>query len=292
MSFTHLQTTWHHLRRSPYQSFATLIVITLNLALITLFLLVAGGAESTLRALESQPQVIAFFTEPPTELELEQLNAQLAQTQQIKMITYVSPTEALEKYKQDNQDNPLLLEMVTADILPASIEVSTTTPKSLAQVADMLNLHEKIDEVIYQKDVIDELVKWTKFLRIFGIILVSTLSVAAFLTIFVIISEKISLRRKEVEILKLLGATSMYIQWPFIIEGWIYGAIGAALGWGITYLGILYSTPYMIDLLWRLGLIPISAYWMFYLLALEVFTAGIWCALASTWAVNRYLRRF
>jgi cell division transport system permease protein len=292
MLLFHLQTTWHHLRRSPYQTIAAITIAALGMGIINIFALVAFGAEKTIRTLESQPQVIAFFTQPPTEPELEQLKAQLAGTGQTKDIQYISQEQALERYKTDNQDNPLLLEMVTADILPASIEVSAITPESLSQTAEILNLHENIEEVIYQKDVIDELIKWTKFLRIFGISLIITVALTSFLTIFIIIGMKISLRSTEVEILKLLGASSLYIQWPFLIEALIYGILGAILGWGVTYTGLLYSTPYMLDIFWSLQLIPIPYYFMLQLLAVGLIAAGTWCIIASAWAVNRYLKRY
>ena len=287
----HFQSAWYHLRRSPYQTIATMVVLSLSVFVMTVFILIAGGAEKTLRSLESQPQVIGFFTQPPDKEELEQLKTQLIGTQKIKEIKYVSQQEALEKYRFDNRDNPLLLEMVTADILPASIEVSTQEPEGLEQIAEILNTHEGIDEVIYQKDVIDQLIKWTKFLRMFGLVLISVIAAVAFLTMFIIIGMKIALRKDEVDILRLIGATSGYIQMPFIIEGWAYGIIGAVLGWSLSYLVLLYGTPYIIDLVWSLQLLPVSYWWMLKLLGLEIIAGGIWCALAASWAVGRHLRR-
>ncbi len=288
---THWQTAWYHLRRSPYQSVAIMVVLTLCLFVTTLFILIAGGAEKTLKTLESQPEVIAFFVQPPTNEELEQLKAQLIGTGVIKEIKYVSQEEALEKYRADNKDNPLLLEMVTADILPASVEVSTKNPESLSQIAEILNTHENVDEVIYQKDVIEKLVKWTKFLRMLGIVLISVLGVMSFLTIFIIIGLKIALRRNEVEILRLIGASPGFIRWPFLLEGAIYGLIGAFVGWGLSYLTLLYSTPYVIDLIWSLQLLPVSRKWMIALLGWELLAGSLWGALAAFWAVNRYLAR-
>ena len=125
-----------------------------------------------------------------------------------------------------------------------------------------MNTHEGIDEVIYQKDVIDQLIKWTKFLRMFGLVLISVIAAVAFLTMFIIIGMKIALRKDEVDILRLIGATSGYIQMPFIIEGWAYGIIGAVLGWSLSYLVLLYGTPYIIDLVWSLQLLPVSYWWM------------------------------
>lgn len=270
---------------------AIMVVLTLCLFVTTLFILIAGGAEKTLKTLESQPEVIAFFVQPPTNEELEQLKAQLIGTGVIKEIKYVSQEEALEKYRADNKDNPLLLEMVTADILPASVEVSTKNPESLSQIAEILNTHENVDEVIYQKDVIEKLVKWTKFLRMLGIVLISVLGVMSFLTIFIIIGLKIALRRNEVEILRLIGASPGFIRWPFLLEGAIYGLIGAFVGWGLSYLTLLYSTPYVIDLIWSLQLLPVSRKWMIALLGWELLAGSLWGALAAFWAVNRYLAR-
>lgn len=289
---SHLQTAYYHLRRTPYQSLATVVVITLSMALISFFTLIAVGAETTLRSIESQPQVIAFFDTAPENLEIEQLKAQILGVGDIKEITYISQDQALKIYRETNKDEPLLLEMVTADILPASIEVSAYRPETLDQVAQILNLHENIEDVFYEKEVINQLIKWAEFLRILGIFFASTIAVVTFLTIFIIIGMKIRLRQTEVEILKLLGATASYIQWPFILEAWFYGVLGSLFGWGIAYTSLLYATPHLLDLIWSFQLLPVSYMFMLQVLGIEILAAGVWCALASAAAVNRYLKKF
>lgn len=243
MSF--VGTTWHHIRRSPYQTILAITVTSLTFFIVSLVVYTALVSSSLLSYFEQKPQIIAFFSDEKTDESIDILQNRFRNTDKVLSLRFVSKEEALRIYQQQNKADPLLLEMVTADILPASLEIQARDPRFLSDIADILNQEEGIDEVIYQKDIIDTLLSWTVTIRSAGISLIAFFSALTVLVSLTIIGMKIVLRRKEIEILKLVGATRFYISAPFILEGVLYGISGAIFGWLLSWAILLYSTPFL-----------------------------------------------
>lgn len=284
-----LKTTWQHIRRSPYQSLVAIMIMTLTLFAASLFLIVAFGSQKILRYFESRPQVTAFFKDEAKSEQVEALKQKLSATTKVTSLKYVSKEEALAIYREQNKDDPLLLEMVTANILPASLEVSATEAKYLSQLNEILKQDSSVEEVVFQKDVVDTLISWTNAIRKAGGVLVGFLTIVSLLIILMVIGMKISLKKEEIEIMKLVGASHWYIRWPFILEGAIYGAIGAIIAWGISYLFLLYATPLLVSFLAGIPLLPVSPIFMFELLG-GLFLGGVLVGgFGSLLAVWRYL---
>ena len=103
-----------------------------------------------------------------------------------------------------------------------------------------------VEEVVYQKDVIEALQRWTNGIRTSGIILVGFLILTSILITTIFISMKVAQKRSEIKILRLLGATPWFVRSPFIIEGAIYGVLAAFISWVILYIGLLYATPLLV----------------------------------------------
>ncbi len=236
------------MRRSPYQALAATLIMFLTFFLATVFVLTAGGFQVVLRYFETRPQVTAFLKDETTLEQVDIIKARLAQTGKVKETKYISKEEALAIYREQNKNDPLLLEMVTANILPASLEVATKEISFLPEVAQILKSESGVEEVIFQEDVVRALHSWTSTLRKIGMGLIGALGLVSLLIILVIIGMKITLRKEEIEILQLIGASPWYIRAPFVFEGMFYGVIGAISAWGISYLllfvQILSHSPY------------------------------------------------
>lgn len=285
-----LKTTWKHLRRAPYQTIASIVILTLTFFVTTVFALTMLGSEQILNYFETRPQVTAFFKDDTREETITALKQELNNLDIVSEVKYVSKEEALAIYREQNKADPLLLEMVTADILPASLEVSGVSAGVLPQIADMLKQQPTIEEVVYQQDVIDTLTSWTNALRTIGLVAIAVLVVTSILLIMVIISMKIALRRREMEVMRLLGASTWYIKGPFILEGAIYGMFGVIVGWGLTYIGLLYATPFLVGFLGNIPVLPVSPVTMLILLGAESAFGVVVGSLGSLIATRRFLR--
>ncbi len=283
-------TVFKHMRRTPIQSMAAIFMTAVTFFIISIFALVVLGAHSMLTFFESRPQVTAFFRDTAIETDLDTLKKSITQTISVENMRYISKDDALGIYRKQNEGNPLLLEMVTADILPASLEVSAKNVADLETVAGIMQKSPAVEEVVFQKDVIDTLRKWVGGLRLTGIILSTLLCLVSLTTIVMILGLKFTARKSEINTLSLLGATSWYIRGPFVTEGIIYGLFGAIIGWSLAYLTLLYLTPNIVSFLGDITLLPVPLWVMFSVLACEIVLAVLIGAFASLVATRRYGR--
>lgn len=283
-------TAWRNIRRSPYQAFSAILIMSLTFLVISFFVFILVGSSTIINFFESKPQVTAFFKNDAKQEDINDLQNRLSQSGEIASIKFVSKEQALGIYKEQNKDDPLLLDLVTADVLPSSFEISAVKIEDLGGISETLKKSSIVSEVIYQKDVVSALTSWTNAIRQIGIALIILLSVVSIFIMVTIIGIKISHKKEDIEIMKLIGATSWYIRWPFIIEGITYGVIGAAIGWTISVGTLLYATPFLESFLKGIPILPVSLISLFSLLLLELILAALLGIISSYLAVLRYLK--
>lgn len=242
-----------HMRRSPYQALAAILTMFLTFLVSGVFFLATVASVEILRYFEGKPQITVFFQEKAGEKEATELKKTLEGTGKVASTRFVSKEEALAIYREQNKDDPLLLEMVSAEILPASLEVSATDPKHLKELVSIIQGRGGVDEVVYQHDVVESLLTWTNATRLIGGALASLLAVDSLLIIMTVIAMKIALKREEIDILKLVGASPWYIRWPFVLEGGLYGVLGAFLAGGVIAGILVWLRPFLLSFL---GSIP------------------------------------
>lgn len=288
----HFRTAIQRIRRSPYQTTAAVSIMTMTLFLASVFTMIAAGSEAILKYFEAKPQINAYFKYDyvPSPQEVDTIISQLKQTDTVDTIQYISKDDALKIYKDNNQSDPLLLEAVNANMLPASIEVSATDPKDLRLLSDVLKKQTNIDDVRFAEDIVANLTKWTQSVRIVGIALVGAHVFITFMVILLIIGLKVSSRKDEIGIFQLVGATRGYITAPFIFEGVIYGIVGAILAWGTSVIVLLYSMPFLVTFLAGIPILPPPTLFMVGLLATEIFLGIAVGGTGGLIAMRRFLK--
>lgn len=282
-----------NIRRTPYQAIAATMIMFLTFLTLIIFALLVIGSQRILKYYESKPPVIAFFKDSASATDVEAIEKALQDTGKVASLKYVSKEEALKKYRQQNQDKPILLELVTANILPASLEISTTSLDDLNTVGDILKKEPVVEEVAVPTNVIKGLTNFTTVVRWVGGSITGFLVTFSFFLLLMVIGFKIRLRRSEIEIMKLLGASTWFIRAPFILEGVIYGAAGAFTAWATSYTLIWYFTPYLKSYLQDIPesviTLPTPPLFMLAVLAVALFLSAVIGALGSYGAVRRYL---
>lgn len=287
---THIETAWKHIRRSPYQALAAIMIMVVTFLAVSVFTILTLGSSKVISYFESKPQVTAFFHDEATQSQIDQLKGQLEATQKVSKLRFVSKQEALRIYKEQNKNDPLLLDLVTADVLPASLEISTYSLADLPAISDSLRKDSIVQEVVFQQDVVHTLTSWTNAIRYIGLGLIIILSIVSILIMATIIGMKISQKKEEIEVMQLIGATRWYISWPFIYEGMFYGILGAVVGWIVTSVALFASSPYLSSFLQGIPLFPIPWYFYVGLLGGEILLAMILGWFASLIAVRRYIK--
>jgi len=287
-----LEKTWTQVRRSPFQGLAGVMITTLTLLVISVFTLISFGSIQILKYFESAPQVIAFFKpgEDLTDVQIANIRAQLESSGRLNQFRYVSTREAEAIYKDKNKDNPLLLELVDYNILPASIEISGKTLDDLPILRNMLTTQEGVEDIVYYEDIVQSLSSWINSIKGIGTGVIGYLTIESILVILVIIGLQIASRREEIEIMRLLGATAWFIRLPYILTGIAYGLIGSFIAWGLSYLLLLYSTPWLAQWLQDIPLLPVPVLFMLAVLGGELVFGVLIGALGGFLATRRFLK--
>ena len=223
------------IKRTPYQSFASFLILFFTLFLAVFLFGITTFFNGILSYVETKPQVTVYFENETKESAIGSIRQQLIDSGKVSNAKYTSKQEALKIYKNLNKNNPLLLEMVSADILPASLEIYANKASDLPEIADQLNKLTGVDEVVYQRDVIDKLLSLTTMLRRVSLLILVFLVVVVFIVLMTTTAFKIALKKEEIELLRLLGATHSYVRWPFLKEGMFFGFASGSIAFLVYY---------------------------------------------------------
>jgi len=285
------RTALTNMRRSPYQSLLVILMISLTFLVGYALSFVIYVSNNLLQNIESQPQVVAFFKLDTPKEKLEDIKKQIDNLDYTKTVVLINQEQALKLYKKENNDEPLLLELVTADILPASIEVSTYKIDDLAKIKTVLSKIDVIDDVVYQQDIINTLSRTIKTIKLIGFTAVIILASISFMTIAVIIALKISNQKQSITIMRLVGASRAFIRKPYIIEGAFYGLISSLIGWSIITGLIFFGLPQIKTMLQLNFSLTISIKLLLVYLAAGSLIGIFFGGFASLVAVNRLIKK-
>lgn len=279
------------IRRTPYQSLVAILMMTVTFFVAYVFSLFVLGTNSILQFFETRPQVIAFFEIDADSAQVDALAETMRQKSYVESVNVVTKEQALELYQQEHQEDPLLLELVTADILPASVEVSGQNVDSLASIQTDLEGAQGVEDVVYQEDIVANIKQWTGGVRAVGIGVIVILASVSFLTIVTLIGMKISARRHAIAVMNVIGATRWYISGSFILEGMLYGLVGSILGWTLMYLLFIYALPWLREFMGGVVALP-PAWWVFaWQVGIGTLIAVLLGVSASLFATQRMMRR-
>lgn len=227
------------LRRTPYQSLAVFSSLFLTLFLTLLLVFCLNFLYGLLGYVESRPQVTIYFQNETSESSILKVKNELEKSGKVESVKYMSKNDAYALYKQLNKDNPLLLEMVTADVLPPSLEIFAKKPSYLPEIANYLNNVTGRDEVNFQKNVVDKLLSLTSVVRTMSLAFFLFLMGSTIIILMTITHFKVALKKEEIELLRLMGATAGYVRKPFMNQAIFLGFIASTVVYGI-FAGILF----------------------------------------------------
>lgn len=265
MKKIHLKTAWNSIRRSPFQALAALFVLTITFFVSTTLAILVYSSDQVIKYFETRPQVIAFIKDDVAPDGISQLQTQLISDPRVKEVTYVTKENALEIYKEATADNPLLAELVSPEIFPASLEFSLTDLDHTEEIISEIKANEIVNEVGFTAnigsessltDVVSRLRTISWYLRTGGLVFVGILLGTSLMVLLIIISMRLSARKGEIEILDLIGATPAFIRSPILLESLIYSISGVFIGWLLSLLLALYAAPSLISYFGEINVLP------------------------------------
>ena len=228
------------LRRTPYQTSAAFLVLFFTLLLSGILFISLSFIQGLLSYVETRPRIIVYFQIKAEDAEIRAVQKKLEATGKTEKIEYVSKKEAYNIYKEFTKDDPVLLEMTSPDILPASLEIDAKSPEYLPILADFLKNQPGVDEVEFQKDIVQNLLNLTRNIRRTILVFFAYLLIMSIIVMATTTSFKTALKKEDITLQRLLGATNFYIRKPFIAES-VFLGLFASICANVSLAVILFS---------------------------------------------------
>ena len=225
-----IQETLRSLRRNNWMSFASVGTVAVSLFVLGVFLLLVLNMNRLASSLESQVQISVYLADGLSESARKDIASDIEALQGIEEIRYVPKEEAKECLAKRLGDQKYLLDALgEKNPLPDSFEVVLKSPALVETAAAAITRMDGVEQAKYGQDVIEHLFAITRLIRIFGLALMVLLAGATLFIISNTIRLTVFARRKEVAIMKYVGATDWFIRWPFLLEGMVLGFVGGVL---------------------------------------------------------------
>jgi len=234
------------LRRSSAPALAALLTVLLTAVVLGVFIPVVQATTGTANEVRSRVVVDVYVKDSATQLEQAELRNAIENTSNVKSVEFISKGEALERAQEKN---PKAFEegaeLLGSNPLPASFRVHPDDPDRLDEIVTRLTAGGEpqlaaIDEVRDREEDTDKILSATGLVKALTAGLAVLLVLASIALIANTIRLSIFARRREVEVMKLVGATNWFIRWPFVIEGMIVGFLGGLLA--VLLLAIVKTT--------------------------------------------------
>jgi cell division transport system permease protein len=223
------------LRRSSAPALAALLTVLLTALVLGVFIPIVQATTGTANEVRSRVVVDVYVSESATVEETAELRRSLMSTSNVESVEFISKDEALSRAEEKN---PRAFregaELLGSNPLPASFRVTPEDPDHIQQVVDELVPNGKprlaaIDEVRNREEETDKILSATGLVKGLTAGLAALLVLASIALVANTIRLSVFARRREVEVMKLVGATNWFIRWPFVIEGVIVGFFGGLL---------------------------------------------------------------
>jgi cell division transport system permease protein len=300
----YLKTAISNIRRSPFQAMVIVSVLSVTFFVASIIGILFYSSAQVLNYFETRPQVIAFLKTNAKDGDINALQSKLTADSRIKDVKFVTKDEALSIYKNATSSNPLLSQLVSPSIFPASLEFSVKDLTKTSKIIDEVKKEPIVDSVSFTaslgdegtiKDVLSRLTKVTFYIRIGGLVLAGVLAATSFLVLMTVVSMKIASKRQEFDTLKIMGATNAFIKTPIIFEAIVYVTIAVTIGWLLSMILILYVAPTFITYFASVPVLPKNNLSFIELnliiLGVELVTGIIIAALGGFAAVTRAVNK-
>ncbi|PNQ82599.1 permease-like cell division protein FtsX [Paenibacillus sp. F4] len=296
----HVREGFKNIFRNGWMSVASVTSIIVSLLILGVFIMLVLNVNSLADQADSQVEVNVFLELNVEQNMRETLQKEIAGMPEISKTTFVTKAQGLEELRKDLGDSGKeLLEGFDKDSnpLPDKIVVEVIEPTTVPFVAEKIEklntLHPEkpILKVRYGKGTVETLFTITKLIRNVGFIFVAGLAIMSMFLISNTIRVTILARRREIGIMKLVGATNFFIRWPFFIEGALIGLIGSLITVGILFTGYQrLLTAVQGDIaLNMLKLMPLEGIWI-QLSALLIILGMLVGIVGSTLSMRKFLK--
>ena len=286
--------------RNLSTSLGSIVTIFLSLLIIGIFLMGGSIINNAVASVEDKVSITAYVADDAEQTKIDSVMKSLENAQGVESVGFTSKEQALENFQNSMSSSDIVAQLDGTNPLPASIEIELSDPQMVDTIAADLaadstfqqicdNPEDPSDSVKYGEDSVDRLFSLTNYIRYIGIALIALLIFIALVFINNTIRLAILARRKEIAIMRLVGASNGFIRGPFLMEGAVHAVIGSGLAIvAIELLRRLALPKVSSALMWLPIELSGTTYMGIYLL---MFVFGlVIAAIGSMLAMRRYLK--
>ena len=235
-----LRESFVNFRRNWVMSLGAVITIYLSLLLVGVSMLLGLIVSEIVQSVEDKVSIQIFLKDGAATEDVESLQGWLLADEMVDTVNYVSKEDALERFKEEMAGSPEIVENIRENPLPASLDVTLTDPRQVQEMVEKIKANETFlkicdrpdepeESLKYGQQIVDRLFAFTRIIRLIGVVFVAMLAVVSLIFINNTIRLAIYSRRKEIGIMRLVGASNWFIRAPFLLEGVMQSLLGAAL---------------------------------------------------------------
>ncbi|MBI2524489.1 MAG: ABC transporter permease [Candidatus Rokubacteria bacterium] len=241
------------LRRAGRVGLSAVLLITLSLAALGGFWLVSLNLERAVTQWRERLRVVAYLREEPRSEAVAELLRKVQALPGVQHVRYVSRNEALDSLKRTLGAQSSVVDQLPRNPLPASVEVTpdevTATPDGTRALVQQLVALPEVEEVQGGAEWVESLAQWRRLFQLTGLGVGAVLALAAILTVTTATTLVLYVRRDEMEIMRLVGATERVIRLPLLLQGMAQGLMGAVIALGVLESGYVLLAPRLEPLL-------------------------------------------
>lgn len=287
-------------RRNWVMSFVAVITIYLSLLLVGVFVVSGMLVNNIVTGVEQKVNITIFVKDGAAQGDVKALQDSMVANPAVKNVSYVSKEQALQRFKQQMKESPEIIKQLDTNPLPASLEIELKDPKTVKAVVAQVKAVPSFTKVIsypndperdlrYGQQIIDRLFAFTQVVRVVESVFIAMLGVVSVVLIGNTIRLAIYSRRREIGIMRLVGASNWFIRTPFLFEGMLQSIIGALLAI-LTLVALQAFVMPRIELVLQFLHLTLSGAALAQLSAILLVSGIVIGLLGSATALRRYLR--
>ena len=286
-----LRETFHSMKRNPWLSIASVLTVMVSLVILGFSVFFLANASNMAKSFESELEIGAFVQNSATQADLEGLQTQVQGMPGVASVTIITKDQALSDFGKTTggSESNILADLGGINPFPHKLTVKAIDPQNVVALADEVRALPGVYKVNYGQGFVDSLLKFTQWLRWIGLGVVVAFGIAAIVLISINVKMNVFSRRREIQIMKLVGASNSFVRWPFLIEGLALGLVGGALAAGIVGMGYNWISRYVLSTLTFLPVVQNTT--LFYQVSLGLLLAGMAMGgIGSGLALQKFLK--
>ena len=224
--------------KNKKSTISSLMIMCATMLIFGIFFVIGENINSFVKSVEDAQGISVYLVNTATDEEIERVGEEILQIDGVRDAKYISKEEALEKMR-DRLGDSMVEGYIERNIFPASYEVTLTNLELNEEVQQNILKIENVDEIRSSNLVIDQIIRLAKGIKVVTWVILVLLIIISTAIISNTIKLTVHARRKEISIMKYVGATNSFIRWPFLVEGMIIGVLAGAIS--VAIIGISYT---------------------------------------------------